>query len=94
MVGERERGREGERERERERERARERVGLGGQGPLAPSPRLLRSPCPSCPEAPQPQHLTVASSCGISDEFRIGSWGESFTQGLKGFWYADTLRGV
>ena len=36
---------------------------LGGQGPLASSPRFAVSPSPSCPKALKPQHLTVASSC-------------------------------
>ena len=39
-------------------------VELGGQGPLALSPRLTVSPCPSCPLLLLPQHLTLASSCG------------------------------
>jgi hypothetical protein len=39
-------------------------VELGGQGPLASSPRFKVSPCPSCPTSLCPQHLTVASSCG------------------------------
>ena len=39
-------------------------VELGGQGPLVLSPRLTVSPSPSCPLMFQPQHLTVASSCG------------------------------
>ena len=38
-------------------------VGLAGQGPLALSPRLPKSPSPSCPWSFSPQHLTVASSC-------------------------------
>jgi hypothetical protein len=38
-------------------------VELGGQGPLASSPRLKVSPSPSCPLSFCPQHLTVASSC-------------------------------
>jgi len=47
-------------------------VVLGGQGPLASSPRLKVSPRPSCPYSLEPQHLTVASSCveeqpGITD---------------------------
>jgi len=39
-------------------------VELGGQGPLALAPRSEVSPSPSCPAPFQPQHLTVASSCG------------------------------
>jgi len=39
-------------------------VKLGGQGPSASSPRLKVSPSPSWPLMFQPQHLTVASSCG------------------------------
>ena len=39
-------------------------VELGGQGPLASSPRIAVSPSPSCPTSLCPQHLTVASSCG------------------------------
>jgi len=39
-------------------------VELGGHEPLAWSPRLEVSPSPSCPLKFQPQHLTVASSCG------------------------------
>ena len=62
-------------------------VDLGGQGPLALSPRLNLSPIPSCPASFCPQHLTVASSCGekqprISHRFSKDGWGESFTQGL------------
>ena len=37
---------------------------VGGQGPLALSPRLAVSPSPSCPLLLLPQHLTLASSCG------------------------------
>ena len=39
-------------------------VELGGHEPLARSPRFEVSPSPSCPLMFQPQHLTVASSCG------------------------------
>ena len=39
-------------------------VELGGQGPLASSPRFSVSPSPSCPLMFQPQHLTVVSFCG------------------------------
>jgi hypothetical protein len=39
-------------------------VELGGQGPLASSPRFEESPSPSCPSLFRPQHLSVASSCG------------------------------
>ena len=35
---------------------------LGGQRPLASSPRSEVSPSPSCPYLFWPQHLTVASS--------------------------------
>jgi hypothetical protein len=64
-------------------------VELGGQGPLASSPRSTVSPSPSCPALLLPQHLMVASSCGerqprITDRFRIGSWGESFNQCSQG----------
>jgi hypothetical protein len=63
-------------------------VELGGPGPLASSPQLEVSPCPSCPLMFQPQHLTVVSFCsqrqpritgrsGISIDIR----GESFAQG-------------
>ena len=64
-------------------------VELGGQGPLASSPRLKLSPSPSCPWILSPQHLTVASSCGekhttITDRSKIGGWGQSFNQeGLR-----------
>ena len=60
-------------------------VELGGQGPCALSPRFEGSPSPSCPLMFQPQHLTVASSCGenqpkITDRtmFSLNLWGESF----------------
>ena len=39
-------------------------VELGGQRPLASSPRFKVSPTPSCPAWLYPQHLMVASSCG------------------------------
>ena len=40
-------------------------VEVGGQGPLASSPRFEVSPSPSCPLLIfSPQHLRVASSCG------------------------------
>ena len=62
-------------------------VKLGGQGPLASSPRFEVSPSPSCPLMFQPQHLTVASSCGenrpkITDRimFSLKIWGESFAK--------------
>jgi len=42
-------------------------VELGGQGPLASSPRPEVSPCPSRPWPLPPQHLTVASSCRERD---------------------------
>jgi len=63
-------------------------VVLGGQGPLASSPRLKVSPRPSCPLSLKPQHLTVASSCveeqpEITDLLSNAGWGESFTQGLQ-----------
>ena len=37
---------------------------LGGQEPLASSPRFEVSPSPSCPALFCPQHLSVVSSCG------------------------------
>ena len=43
-------------------------VELGRQGPLALSPRFEVSPSPSCPLRFQPQHLTVASSCGETED--------------------------
>ena len=68
-------------------------VKLGGQGPLALSPRPKvspASPSPSCPYSLRPQHLRVASSCGekqprITDRCRIGIniWGEYFTESLQ-----------
>jgi hypothetical protein len=63
-------------------------VELGGQGPLASSPRSVSTPSPSCPSIVPPQHLRVASSCGekhprITDWLKIGGWGESITQGLE-----------
>jgi len=45
---------------------------LGGQGPLASSPRAEVSPRPSCPSSFQPQHLTVVSSCGEKQPGIIG----------------------
>jgi len=58
-------------------------VELGGQGPLASSPRVETSPSPSCPLIEKPQHLTVVSFCGekqhmITDWLRlsIDEWQE------------------
>jgi len=45
---------------------------LGGQGPLASSPRFELSPRPSCPYSFKPQHLTVVSSCGEKQPGIIG----------------------
>ena len=42
-------------------------VELGGQGPLASSPRFEMSPSPSFPLVLLPQHLRVVSSCGDHD---------------------------
>ena len=55
---------------------------------MALMPRMAVSPCPNCPLSFQPQHLTVASSCGekqsgITDRFTVGRSGESFTQRLQ-----------
>ena len=63
-------------------------VELGGQGPLAMSPRFRVSPSPSWPSSFAPQHLIVASSCGkgtagITDHFTTGSLGESCTEGFQ-----------
>ena len=63
-------------------------MGLGGQRPLASSPRFAVSLSPSCPCVFWPQHLTVASSCSkkqsrITDRFSKDGWGESFAQGLQ-----------
>ena len=63
-------------------------VELGGQGPLASSPRFAVSPCPSCPALLLPQHLMVASSCGemqprITGRLSKDRWGESCTQGIR-----------
>ena len=63
-------------------------VELGGQGPLALSPRVAVSPSPSCPASFRPQHLTVASSCGeqqspITERLCTGIWGESFNRGRQ-----------
>ena len=48
-------------------------VELGGQGPLASSPRCDPSPIPICPYMLPPQHLRVASSCG-EEQPRITDW--------------------
>ena len=63
-------------------------VELGGQGPLASSPRLNMSPSPRFPALLNPQHLTVASSCGEKQPMitaRLSSeiWGESFNRGRQ-----------
>ena len=63
-------------------------VELGGQGPLASSPLLVSSPSPSCPRSFRPQHLTVASSCGrtqqrITDQLSKDCWGESFNDWIQ-----------
>ena len=60
-------------------------VELGGQGPLASSPRLVVSNSPSCPKVLSPQHLRVASSCiekqsRITDWFSNDGWAEPCTQ--------------
>jgi len=67
-------------------------VDLGGQGPLASSPRFAESPSPNCPALFKPQHLTIVtivSSCGkkqprITGRFSSGinMWDESVTKGL------------
>ena len=63
-------------------------VELGGQGPLASSPRFDLSPSPRFPSPLSPQHLRVASSCGkkqprITIWSSLPRWGDSFTQGLQ-----------
>ena len=65
-------------------------VKLGWQVPLAPPPRFLASPSPSCPLMFMPQHLTVLSFCSekqqkITDRLRSGSdtLGKSATQGMQ-----------
>ena len=73
-------------------------VELGGQGPLALSPRVAVSPCPSCPLMFQPQHFTVASFCSekqprITDRLRksVDKRGINSHQDIK---QADPQRGA
>ena len=73
-------------------------VELGGQGPLALSPRVAVSPSPSCPLMFQPQHLTAVSFCSekhprVTDRLRISidKWGSHSPQGIR---QADYQRGA
>ena len=67
-------------------------VGLGGQGPSASSPQTEVSPDPSCPWAPLPQHLRVASSCGEEQPRITESLWSGASLSLKGFRRARPLR--